>query len=313
VARHFKTPLKLSHPGTLMNKDSIRPKANKTTILLVFLSVFLATASVVAFLTVPAYSQNSRDVYATTGLSLWGNQAAYWKSWAMRQAPFPSSVQDEISEADAQQIQNDIRRLGTSDSEQMLKIQKILTRQVQIYKETGYVQGMGHVAALIVKTVGKEENDDVLFQIFHSVLIEVHNLVSLDYKAKEYKAAADWIYETVLTISPDFIKTDEDENAIKALISSTVPSIFVVQSSSANVARLWSVMMAAHEINAVTFKQYLLLFTAVILATQQPHWTSGSLVGAYDNISWNFPAALKATNNLIAEIKSGACTQIALF
>ena len=144
------------------------------------------------------------------------------------------------------------------------------------------------------------------------MLDKVQGLVSLKADAEEFNAASAWILEVVAKLDPNFMENSE-ASSICNVFSSNVLSLGtrINKSDTAHVARLWSVMMAADESGIVSFKQYLLLFTAVILATHKTDKANSFEAFSYD--TWDIPAAIQATNKLIAKINSGEIEEIELF
>ena len=301
-----------------------KPNRTKAFLLLASFSLLLASALVVAFWAASSfdwkgeYSTLPQDVYATSGASLQGKYADYWKGRALgnvqmqnldkliREEGDEVKVEEsEIEDTDIQQIAIDYQRLGTEDPEEKARILGLLYRAARKYPSVGYVQGMGHMAALVVKTLGAQEEPEVLFGVFDAFLKKAGALVSLENGGAEFHKASAWISETVSKLSPS-----SNNEALELLTVSSLPCLFTDKSRVDHVQRLWSVLLSVESSVQVSFKQYLLLFTAVMFATQKP--SEGTGIAAYEKMEWDLIEGMKQTNALIAKIKSGKCPEISL-
>lgn len=304
------------------NSGSIRRKRITKGQILVFLTVAFISSGILAtvLLVTVAYSSDPRDIFATAGRSLFGQHGRYWQEWANRQgftaaasANHLSAAEDTIVHVDAEQIGRDLHRLGTQDPVEIGKIERVLHRAVAKYPETGYAQGMGFLAATVVKHVGADKGVEVLFSVFDALFTHVKPIVCLLPQEPILQARKD-VEQIIRTLSPEFPTDDPAvSDFVSMFVFSTLPSAFASKFSRHHVGLIWSVAMAAQECLGIGVQEYFVLLTAVMIST-----SSSSTFLQNDRSPaqfWNqsVPRALARTNCLIKEIQDGKYPSLVVF
>jgi hypothetical protein len=196
----------------------------------------------------------------------------YWKGWTEAKSgkdeTMPAASESPKLASDViDRIEKDLPRLGLDDAALTDRTRGLLFLAAQRFPEIGYVQGMADLALPFARLLSEEEAASKAFLIFFN---EFKDNFSLD--SSSMTGQLEDLYANIQELSPllaDWLSFNRD---CRALLFAYRWLLVLLRREfkTAEVDRLWSVMMAAEIVKKVSLHSYLLAFcTAMVLSCKQ--------------------------------------------